>query len=70
MKALILCTGLVFTLPAAAERAASIDYEFVARPAAVPAEYDGTNLRFLATDGGKHISGQAISVCAGTRYLV
>jgi NAD(P)-dependent dehydrogenase (short-subunit alcohol dehydrogenase family) len=25
---------------------------------------------FLATDGGKHISGQAISVCAGTRYLV
>ncbi len=25
---------------------------------------------FLATEGGKHISGQAISVCAGTRYLV
>lgn len=25
---------------------------------------------FLATDGGKHISGQALSVCGGTRYLV
>jgi len=25
---------------------------------------------FLATDGGKHISGQAISVCGGARYLV
>jgi NAD(P)-dependent dehydrogenase (short-subunit alcohol dehydrogenase family) len=25
---------------------------------------------FLATDAGKHISGQALSVCAGTRYLV
>ena len=25
---------------------------------------------FLASDAGKHISGQAISVCAGTRYLV
>lgn len=25
---------------------------------------------FLATDAGKHISGQAISVCGGTRYLV
>jgi NAD(P)-dependent dehydrogenase (short-subunit alcohol dehydrogenase family) len=25
---------------------------------------------FLATEGGKHISGQAISVCGGTRYLV
>ena len=35
---------------AAAERAAGIEYEFVARPAAVPAEYDaaaGTTLRFL-----------------------
>jgi NAD(P)-dependent dehydrogenase (short-subunit alcohol dehydrogenase family) len=25
---------------------------------------------FLATDAGKHISGQALSVCAGARYLV
>jgi NAD(P)-dependent dehydrogenase (short-subunit alcohol dehydrogenase family) len=25
---------------------------------------------FLATEGGQHISGQAISVCGGTRYLV
>jgi enoyl-[acyl-carrier-protein] reductase (NADH) len=25
---------------------------------------------FLATDAGKHISGQAISVCGGVRYLV
>src|ERR671931_118155 len=33
---------------AAPERAASIDYEFVARPAGVPADYDGPGLRFLA----------------------
>ena len=25
---------------------------------------------FLATDGGKHISGQALSVCGGVRYMV
>ena len=25
---------------------------------------------FLATAPGRHISGQAISVCGGTRYLV
>jgi NAD(P)-dependent dehydrogenase (short-subunit alcohol dehydrogenase family) len=25
---------------------------------------------FLATEAGRHISGQAISVCGGTRYLV
>jgi len=25
---------------------------------------------FLATDAGKHISGQALSVCGGTRYLL
>ena len=25
---------------------------------------------FLATDAGKHISGQAISVCGGVRYMV
>src|SRR5205823_4438985 len=39
-----------------AERAASIDYEFVPRPGAVPAEYDGAGLRFLAIqaiDGGR-----------------
>jgi pimeloyl-ACP methyl ester carboxylesterase len=48
MRAAILCAGLAVALPAAAERAASIDYEFVARPAAVPADYDGPNLRFLA----------------------
>lgn len=48
MRSLILCTALAFALPAAAERAASIEYEFVSRPAAVPAEYDGANLRFLA----------------------
>jgi hypothetical protein len=36
---------------AIAERAAGIEYEFVTRPAEVPAEYDapaGTSLRFLA----------------------
>jgi enoyl-[acyl-carrier-protein] reductase (NADH) len=25
---------------------------------------------FLASDAGRHISGQAISVCGGARYLV
>ena len=25
---------------------------------------------FLASEAGKHISGQAISVCGGVRYLV
>jgi NAD(P)-dependent dehydrogenase (short-subunit alcohol dehydrogenase family) len=25
---------------------------------------------FLATDAGRHISGQAISVCGGVRYMV
>lgn len=48
MRALILCTGLAAALPAAAERAASIEYEFLARPAAVAADYDGANLRFVA----------------------
>jgi hypothetical protein len=44
---------------AAAERAAGIEYTFVARPADVPAAYDasaGTNLRFLvltALDGSR-----------------
>ena len=48
MKAIILGILLGLALPAAAERAASIDYEFVARPAGVPADYDGPGLRFLA----------------------
>ena len=48
MKAIILGILLATALPAAAERAASIDYEFVARPAGVPADYDGPGLRFLA----------------------
>jgi pimeloyl-ACP methyl ester carboxylesterase len=48
MKAGILFALLALSLPAAAERAASIDYEFVARPATVPPEYDGAGLRFLA----------------------
>ena len=48
MKAIILGILLGAALPAAAERAASIDYEFVARPAGVPADYDGAALRFLA----------------------
>jgi pimeloyl-ACP methyl ester carboxylesterase len=48
MKAIILGTLLAAALPAAAERAASIDYEFVSRPAGLPADYDGPGLRFLA----------------------
>ena len=48
MKAGILFALLAVSLPAAAERAAGIEYEFVSRPAAVPADYDGANLRFLA----------------------
>lgn len=48
MKAAILFALMALALPAAAERAASIDYDFVARPASVPAEYDGAGLRFLA----------------------
>ena len=48
MKAIILGILLGIALPAAAERAASIDYEFTARPASVPTEYDGPALRFLA----------------------
>src|SRR5256885_7051273 len=48
MKLGILGVLLAVALPAAAERAASIDYEFVPRPSAVPAEYDGAGLRFLA----------------------
>ncbi|TMH42622.1 MAG: alpha/beta fold hydrolase [Betaproteobacteria bacterium] len=48
MKAIILGILLGLALPAAAERAASIDYEFVPRPAGLPTEYDGPGLRFLA----------------------
>jgi pimeloyl-ACP methyl ester carboxylesterase len=54
MKAIILGILLGLALPAAAERAASIDYEFVARPAGLPAQYDGQGLRFVvitAIDG-------------------
>jgi len=56
MRALILCTGLALALPAIAEQAASIEYEFVSRPAGVPADYDGQSLRFVAIralDGGR-----------------
>jgi pimeloyl-ACP methyl ester carboxylesterase len=48
MKAAILFALILVSLPAGAERAASIEYEFVSRPAAVAADYDGANLRFLA----------------------
>jgi len=47
---LAFCIAAAGSVPAAAERAAGIEYEFVARPAVVPAEYDapaGTSLRFL-----------------------
>src|SRR5438552_4041613 len=54
MRAAVLCTLLAVALAAAlsdrAERAASIEYEFVARPAAVAADYDGPNARFLANN--------------------
>ena len=56
MKLGILGVLLAVALPAAAERAASIDYQFLPRPSAVPAEYDGAGLRFLAIqaiDGGQ-----------------
>jgi hypothetical protein len=48
MKAAILVALMTPTMVCAAERAASIEYEFVSRPAAVAADYDGPNLRFLA----------------------
>jgi len=47
----VLCIVTVGSRAVAAERAAGIEYEFVVRPAVVPAEYDastGTSLRFLA----------------------
>jgi len=46
----LLCTVAAGSGAVAAERAAGIEYEFVARPAGVPPEYDapvGVNLRFL-----------------------
>jgi alpha-beta hydrolase superfamily lysophospholipase len=75
MRAVILCTLLAAALPAvaqnAASRAASIDYEFVARPAAVAAEYDGPGLRFLAI---KAIDGARVDAALwqppGARTLV
>jgi pimeloyl-ACP methyl ester carboxylesterase len=61
----LICASLIIlcmTAPgssAAAERAAGVEYDFVARPTAVPADYDappGTSLRFLdikAIDGAR-----------------
>src|SRR5688572_992504 len=48
MKGAILFALVVLSLPVSAERAASIEYEFVTRPPGVAAEYDGAGLRFLA----------------------
>src|SRR5439155_10874498 len=71
MRAAILGTLLAAALPAHAERAASIDYEFVARPAAVAADYDGPGLRFLAI---KAIDGARVDAALwqpqGARTLV
>ena len=56
---LTLCIAVTGGGAVTAERAASIEYEFVVRPADVPAEYDmpaGTGLRFLsikAIDGSR-----------------
>jgi len=53
---LLIAALLAPVAPAIAERAASIEYEFVARPVAVPAEQAGENLRFLeirAIDGAR-----------------
>jgi enoyl-[acyl-carrier-protein] reductase (NADH) len=44
--------------------------EGVSMQTAVSAQDIANTALFLATEGGKHISGQAISVCGGTRYLV
>jgi NAD(P)-dependent dehydrogenase (short-subunit alcohol dehydrogenase family) len=44
--------------------------EGVSMHTAVSAQDIANTALFLATEGGKHISGQAISVCGGTRYLV
>jgi len=42
----------------------------VAMHTTVSAQDIANTALFLATDAGKHISGQAISVCGGARYLV
>src|SRR6266511_4343023 len=50
-RLLALCVVVASSGAAAAERAAGIEYEFVARPAGIPAEYEApvdTRLRFLA----------------------
>ena len=75
MKAAILCISLALSLainaPAWAERAATIEYEFVARPAAVAADYDGAALRFLAIRAidGARVDG-ALWQPQGARTLV
>ena len=44
--------------------------EGIALKTTVTAEDIANTALFLASDAGKHISGQAISVCGGARYLV
>ena len=44
--------------------------EGVSLKTTVTAQDVGNTALFLASDAGKHISGQAISVCGGVRYLV
>jgi NAD(P)-dependent dehydrogenase (short-subunit alcohol dehydrogenase family) len=44
--------------------------EGIAMKTTVTAEDIANTALFLASDAGKHISGQAISVCGGARYLV
>ena len=72
MRAVILCAGLIAALPAGAERAASIDYEFVARPAEVSADYDAPGTRFLAIrtlDGARVDAGLVQPAGAATLVL-
>jgi enoyl-[acyl-carrier-protein] reductase (NADH) len=44
--------------------------EGIALKTTVTAEDIANTALFLASDAGRHISGQAISVCGGARYLV
>jgi NAD(P)-dependent dehydrogenase (short-subunit alcohol dehydrogenase family) len=44
--------------------------EGVALKTTVTAEDIANTALFLASDAGRHISGQSISVCGGARYLV
>jgi NAD(P)-dependent dehydrogenase (short-subunit alcohol dehydrogenase family) len=44
--------------------------EGISMKTTVTAQDIANTVLFLATDAGKHISGQAISVCGGARYLV